>query len=61
MTISILATWGRVAGIWLDHTTLVLADITSLAVRIPNALWLAAGDGVWVGNETRLASADGVA
>ena len=32
-----------------------------MAVGIPHALWLAARDGVRVGNETRLASADGIA
>jgi len=54
-------TRGRVAGIRLDHTTLVLADIASLAVGVPQTLWLATGDGVGVGDEASLTPADGIA
>ena len=38
-----------------------MADVSSLAVRIPHTLWLATGDGVRVGDETRLTPADGIA
>jgi len=38
-----------------------LADVSSLAVGIPHTLWLATGDGVRVGDETRLAPANGIA
>jgi len=55
------AAWGRVAGIRLDHTTLVLADVSSLAVGVPHTLWLATGDCVRIGDETSLTSADGIA
>ena len=50
-------------GIWQasQGDVVVLADVSSLAVGIPHTLWLATGDGVRVGDETRLTPADGIA
>ena len=61
---------GGVAGVWLDHTLLVLgedggydemyctvlylADVSTLAVWVPHTLGLAPGDGVGVGDEAGL-------
>jgi len=53
-------TGGGVAWVGLLHAPLVLADVTPLAVGIPDALGAAASDGVRLGDQTRLAPADGV-
>ena len=48
-------------GIRLLHTLLVLANVTTLAVRISYTLRFAARNSVRVGDETWFASADGIA
>lgn len=54
------STGGGVAGVWFFNTLLVSADISCVTVLVNNALWLAASDGVRVGNQTRLTSANWV-
>lgn len=51
-------TW--VARVRLDHTPLALTDVAALAIGIPHALRSTASDSVRLGNETRLATTDGV-
>ena len=51
----------RVTGIWLHDTSLALANISLLAVRVNDTLRPAASDGVRLGDEAGLTRADGVA
>ena len=48
------------ARVRLLHTPVTLAHLSVGAVRVAVALIVAAGDGVGLGNKTRLALADGV-
>ena len=49
------------ARVRLLNTPLALADVASLAVRVPHTLWPTAGDGVRLGDQPRVAPTDGVA
>ena len=49
-----------ITGVRLDDTSLALADVSLLTVRVYDALRAAAGDGVGLGDETGLTGADGV-
>ena len=49
-----------IAGVGLDDTSLALADVALLTVRVYDALRTAAGDGVGLGDETGLTGADRV-
>lgn len=49
------------AGIGLFDALLVSTDVSAVAVIVGLALWPAAGDGVWLGDQTSKAVADGVA
>ena len=51
---------GRVAGVGLLDTSLGLANISRLTVRIPHTLRTAARDGVWFWDQTGFASANRV-
>jgi hypothetical protein len=53
--------WRRVARVRFFHTPLVGADVSSAAVGVHGALWLASGDRVRVGDETLLTSANRIA
>ena len=46
------ATWAGIAGVRLLHALLILADVAMLAVVVSLALWSAAGDGVWLWDQT---------
>ena len=48
-------TWGWIARIRLFNATLILAHISSFAVRITDALWSTSSDGVRLRNKSRLA------
>ena len=54
-------TRGRVTGIRLLDTSLALANVSLLAVGVNDTLRPAASDGVGLGDEAGLTSADGVA
>ena len=49
-----------IAGVRLDDTSLALADVSLLTVRVYDALRAAAGDGVGLGHQAGLTPADGV-
>ena len=49
-----------IAGVGLDDTSLALADVALLTVRVYDALRAAAGDGVGLGDEAGLTGADRV-
>jgi len=55
------STGRRVTRVWLDDTSLALANVSLLAIRVDDTLRFTARDGVWVGDEARLTSTDGVA
>ena len=49
-----------ITRVWPLYTPLALADIASLAVRVPDTLRSTPRDGVWLGDQPCLAPADGV-
>jgi len=59
--LSVGAAWRWLAGVRSGHTPLALTHIALLTVGVPDTLRATAGDGVRLGDQTWLTSADGVA
>lgn len=54
-------TWRWIARIRFFYTLLVLADVASLTIRVNDTFWFAARDGIRVGDESGLATTNGIA
>ena len=59
--LSVWAAGRRIAGVWLDDTSLALADVSLLAIGVAHTLRPTSSDGVGLGDKSWLAATDGVA